>query len=102
QGGPAGCEQLRGGFVVEAFEAKFDDASPRDVGRLEERRLRAGRDEDLGIRRMFDHRTEEGVGGGARMEVVDRKDAAREILSEDRDRLDRVVRGSGGGGLEPS
>src|SRR5213593_320275 len=32
QGGPAGREQLRGGFVVEDFEAQFEDAAPRDVG----------------------------------------------------------------------
>src|SRR5437899_7273391 len=98
QGGPAGCEQLRGGLVVEAFEAEFEDASPRDVGRLEERRLRAARDEDLRIRRMFDDRSEEGVGGGARVEVVDRGDATRETLPEARDDTARLARGAGGGG----
>src|SRR5207247_3615178 len=52
--------------------------------------------------RMCGDRPAEGVGGGGRMEVIDREDAAREILPEDRDHLDWVVRRARDGGLEPS
>src|SRR2546421_2389484 len=69
---------------------------------MEERRLRASGDENLRIGRMFDDCPDEGVGGRARMEVIDREDATREILPEDRDHLDRVVRRARDGGLEPS
>src|SRR5439155_13993 len=51
EGGPAGGEQLRGRCLVEAVEPEFEDAAPRDIRRLEERRLGARRDEDLRIRR---------------------------------------------------
>src|SRR3989454_3020966 len=99
--GPSGREQLCRGIIVEAFEAEFEDASPRDVGWLEERRLRAARHEDFRIRRMFEDGPEEGVGGGARMEVVDREDTAGQGFSEGGDDLDRVIRGTRDGRLHP-
>src|SRR6266705_5079518 len=74
--GPTGREEFCGGAIVEACEGEFEDASPRDVRWLEERRLRAARNEDFRIRRLFEDRSEEGVGGGARMEVVDCQDTA--------------------------
>src|SRR3989441_13169551 len=64
--GPPGGEQFRSGIIVEAFEAEFEDACPRDVGWLEERRLRAARNEDFRIRRMFEDRSKERVSGGGR------------------------------------
>src|SRR2546427_9863953 len=99
--GPSGREQFRSGIIVEAFEAEFEDASPRDVGWLEERRLRAARNEDFRIRRMFEDRPEEGVGGGARMEVVDREDTAGQVFPEDGDDLDRAAGGTRDGRLQP-
>src|SRR2546427_113992 len=99
--GPPGGEQFRSGIIVEAFEAEFEDASPRDVGWLEERRLRAARNEDFRIRRMFEDRSEEGVGGGARMEIIDREDTAGQVFPEDGDDLDRVVGGTRDGRLQP-
>src|SRR3989449_3336562 len=99
--GPPGREQLGRGIIVEAFEAEFEDASPRDVGWLEERRLRAARNEDFRIRRMFEDRSEEGVGGGARMEIIDREDTAGQVFPEDGDDLDRVVGGTRDGRLHP-
>src|SRR2546422_7775758 len=99
--GPSGREQFRSGIIVEAFEAEFEDASPRDVGWLEERRLRAARHEDFRIRRMFEDGPEEGVGGGARMEGGDREDTAGQVVSEDGGDLDRVIRGTRDGRLHP-
>src|SRR5207245_11022859 len=73
EGGPVGGEQVRGRDVVEAVEPEFEHAAPRDIGRLEEGRLRARRDEELRIRRTLDDGPEARVRGGARMEVVGRE-----------------------------
>src|SRR2546426_216589 len=98
--GPARREQFSRGIIIEAFEVEFEDASPSDVRWLKERRLRAARNEDFRIRRMFEDSSEQGVGGGARVEVVDREDTAGQVFPEDGDYLDRVVGGTRDGRLQ--
>src|SRR3989442_11442514 len=63
--------------------------------------MRAARNEDFRIRRRFEDRSEEGVGGGARMEIIDREDTAGQVFPEDGDDLDRVVGGTRDGRLQP-